>query len=250
MKQSILVALLTTGVSLSSVAVAQYVGATEAQYTNLAQLLETGKDDDYVQLKGQLIKKVGSEKYIFTDGNQEVRVEIDSDAFRSHLYKLRKALAHYAPDLEIVTEQGQQPNPYQFDIYWSRTGTPLCLSSYVEPGHYEHQLGPEDKHFKVSPAPSGEGLYYLVFKDDADDFLDDYETRLHEADISPIANKALTRINHASEDIDQLIKTFLLLGQASLTAEHHQQRQFSVVVNFDNAPCPDTSLHQRESKHF
>ena len=189
---------------------------------------------------------------------------------------------------------------------------------------------------------------------------------LYEADISPIANKALTRINHASEDIDQLIKTFLLLGQASLTAEHyqpvdiaarvshqlsqleplrhaqdirinleqqtsptvqappsfvdvmlknlfknafdyaesrvqvilshdelrvvndvvrdahhqrrgfgygliiiericeqlawryhidewvdhHQQRQFSVVVNFDNAPCPDTSLHQRESKHL
>lgn len=83
MKQSILVALLTTGVSLSSVAVAQYVGTTEAQYTNLAQLLETGKDDDYVQLEGQLIKKVGSEKYIFTDGNQEVRVEIDSENFPS-----------------------------------------------------------------------------------------------------------------------------------------------------------------------
>lgn len=33
--------------------------------------------------------------------------EPDSDAFRSHLYKLRKALAHYAPDVEIVTEQGR-----------------------------------------------------------------------------------------------------------------------------------------------
>ena len=83
MKQSILVVLLTAAVSLSTVAAAQYVGATEAQYTNLAKLLETGQDDDYVQLEGQLIKKVGSEKYIFTDGHQEVRVEIDSENFPS-----------------------------------------------------------------------------------------------------------------------------------------------------------------------
>ncbi|PYE35192.1 signal transduction histidine kinase [Idiomarina fontislapidosi] len=234
-------------------------------------------------------------------------------------------------------EQGQQPNPYQFDIYWSRSGTPLWLSSYVEPGHYEHQLGPEDKHFKVSPAPSGEGLYYLVFKDDADDFLDDYETRLHalsftlallisvlltglmfylyrqfttplkkvvdkvallapnqptlvadahyrelynieqallegqkqiqqylareqdftrfaaheirtplmtlqgssellehlhQADTSPMASKALARIKGASEDIDQLIKTFLLLGQASLTPDHYQSVDVNARVSY------------------
>ncbi|MGL5291555.1 MAG: sensor histidine kinase, partial [Vibrionaceae bacterium] len=42
-----------------------------------------------------------------------------------------------------------------------------------------HQLGSEDKHFLISPHPSGEGLLYVVYKDDADDFLDDYEDNLH-----------------------------------------------------------------------
>ncbi|WP_414830537.1 sensor histidine kinase [Alteromonas sp. H39] len=85
----------------------------------------------------------------------------------------------YEQSFRRFGEQGQLPNPFQFDIYWSKRQLPRWLSGYTEPGFYEHQLGPEDKHFKVSVSPDGDGLYYLIFKDDADDFLDEYESQLH-----------------------------------------------------------------------
>ncbi|MGL5948886.1 MAG: sensor histidine kinase, partial [Aeromonas sp.] len=47
-----------------------------------------------------------------------------------------------------------------------------------EAGFYEHHLGEEDKHLLVQAHPSGQGLIYLVFNDDADDYLDPYEDRL------------------------------------------------------------------------
>ncbi|MCB1755337.1 MAG: HAMP domain-containing histidine kinase [Gammaproteobacteria bacterium] len=71
------------------------------------------------------------------------------------------------------------PNPYEFDTYWSHESVPQWLESYSVPGFYEHHLGPEDKHFRVVAHPSGQGLLYVVFKNDADDYLDQYETRLH-----------------------------------------------------------------------
>lgn len=70
------------------------------------------------------------------------------------------------------------PNHYEFDFYLSNTILPAWLSSYQEPGFYEHHLGPEDKHFLVKPHPNGQDLYYVVFKDDADDYLDSYENSL------------------------------------------------------------------------
>ncbi|WP_218309454.1 sensor histidine kinase [Alteromonas antoniana] len=85
----------------------------------------------------------------------------------------------YEQSFRRFGEQGQLPNPIQFDIYWSKRQLPRWLSGYTEPGFYEHQLGPEDKHFKVAASPDGDGLYYLIFKDDADDFLDEYESQLH-----------------------------------------------------------------------
>ncbi len=39
------------------------------------------------------------------------------------------------------------------------------------PGLLRTRAGDEDKHFLVRPHPSGEGLLYLVFNDDADDYL-------------------------------------------------------------------------------
>lgn len=56
---------------------------------------------------------------------------------------------------------------------------PLWLKEYTTPGYYEHHLGPEDKHFLVRQHPSGKGLFYVVFKDNADDYLDEYESKLH-----------------------------------------------------------------------
>lgn len=71
------------------------------------------------------------------------------------------------------------PNPYEFDSYWNKEKIPDWLTQYNVPGFYEHHLGNEDKHFLVTPHPSGDGLFYIVFKDDADDYLDAYENKLH-----------------------------------------------------------------------
>ena len=68
------------------------------------------------------------------------------------------------------------PSPRQFSSYWTEAGRlPAWLKAYQSPGFFEHQLGREDKHFLVRAHPSGQGLLYLVFNDDADDYLDPYE---------------------------------------------------------------------------
>lgn len=71
------------------------------------------------------------------------------------------------------------PNPNEFDFYTAQDRLPKWLSQYTQTGFYEHQLGPEDKHFLVSLHPENKQPYYIVFKDDADDYLDPYEKQLH-----------------------------------------------------------------------
>lgn len=71
------------------------------------------------------------------------------------------------------------PNEEEFSTYWSKKEHPLWLNVYKKPGLYEQQLGTEDKHFIVKPHPSGSGLLYILFQDDADDYLDEYEANLH-----------------------------------------------------------------------
>lgn len=72
---------------LSAIAIVALSGVAHAQYTgpsghtgpkSVADVLKNPVDDQYVQLKGQLIRQVGNEKYIFTDGTGEIRVEIDN----------------------------------------------------------------------------------------------------------------------------------------------------------------------------
>lgn len=70
------------------------------------------------------------------------------------------------------------PNQHEFDFYNHSENLPIWLTSYQQPGFYEHHLGPEDKHFLVKKHPNGQGLFYIVFKDNADDYLDEYETKL------------------------------------------------------------------------
>lgn len=68
--------------SAASPAQAQYEGpgATPAAST-VEQILKNPVDDQDVTLKGKLTKKVGNEKYTFSDGTGEIRVEIDSEDF-------------------------------------------------------------------------------------------------------------------------------------------------------------------------
>lgn len=61
---------------------AQYTGpGAKTPAKSVAEILKSPVDDQHVSLKGKLTKKVGSEKYIFTDGTGEIRVEIDNEDF-------------------------------------------------------------------------------------------------------------------------------------------------------------------------
>ncbi len=92
---------------------------------------------------------------------------------------LESEAAMFEQDYKNYGHRNSVPNHYEFDIYFSDSYRPNWLQSYTVPGFYEHHLGPEDKHFLVRPDPSGKGLFYVVFKDDADDYLDEYESKLH-----------------------------------------------------------------------
>lgn len=85
----------------------------------------------------------------------------------------------YQDDYERIGMAAALPDANEFISYWDLQGLPTWLQDYQQPGFYEHELGSEDKHFKIVPHPSGQGLFYIVFNDDADDYLDYYEQKLH-----------------------------------------------------------------------
>ncbi|MBX3651838.1 MAG: NirD/YgiW/YdeI family stress tolerance protein [Burkholderiales bacterium] len=67
------------------------IGSAGAQYTgpgatampgSVAEVLKDPVDDRKVLLRGKLLKKVSSDKYLFSDGTGEIRVEIDDDLLR------------------------------------------------------------------------------------------------------------------------------------------------------------------------
>ena len=93
---------------------------------------------------------------------------------------LQAEVTRYGDDWLRLGKAAPAPSPRQFSSYWTEAGRlPRWLKPYDAPGFYEHQLGDEDKHFLVARHPSGQGLLYLVFNDDADDYLDPYEDKLH-----------------------------------------------------------------------
>ena len=63
-------------------AYAQYTGpGAEATATTVKQLLDAGKDDQRVVLRGHLVKQVGDEKYQFADNTGQMPVKIDHKRF-------------------------------------------------------------------------------------------------------------------------------------------------------------------------
>lgn len=66
----------------SATAQAQYVGPSVIPTHNtIADVLKNPVDDAMVTLTGFIIKKVGSDKYLFSDGTSQIRVEIDHKHF-------------------------------------------------------------------------------------------------------------------------------------------------------------------------
>lgn len=69
--------------AVAAPAYAQYVGpsARDKSPDNVASILTHPVDDQQVVLRGNVLRKVGDEMYIFSDGSGEIKVEIDDDDF-------------------------------------------------------------------------------------------------------------------------------------------------------------------------
>ena len=59
-------------------ALAQYTGPSSVQLTTVQQLLDQGRDDQRVILRGRLVQHDGGEHYTFADESGRIGVEIDA----------------------------------------------------------------------------------------------------------------------------------------------------------------------------
>ena len=57
---------------------AAFVADTPQKTTPVASVLKM-KDDSFVSIQGKIIKQIGDEKYLFTDGKTQIVVEIDDE---------------------------------------------------------------------------------------------------------------------------------------------------------------------------
>lgn len=68
--------------SMSLPAMAQYTGPSSKSGTKKVEdILKDPVDDADVTLRGYLVRQLGDEKYMFSDGTGEIVVEIDDDDF-------------------------------------------------------------------------------------------------------------------------------------------------------------------------
>lgn len=63
-------------------AIAQFEGPGAQEVPNTVQaLLDNPQDDQTVTLRGNVLEKVGHEKYAFSDETGQIRIEIDNEVF-------------------------------------------------------------------------------------------------------------------------------------------------------------------------
>ncbi len=71
----------------ASPAFAQYEGPGVAPTpTSVAEILRRPVDDQRVTLVGTITRKIGDERYVFTDGTGDIAVEIDDDDLPSQAF--------------------------------------------------------------------------------------------------------------------------------------------------------------------
>jgi len=68
-------------ISVTTTAVAQYIGPVANQASTVKQVLTKGIDDQYVTLKGHLVARLTHDKYTFKDGSGQIQVEIPERLF-------------------------------------------------------------------------------------------------------------------------------------------------------------------------
>lgn len=76
------VVLALASLTVSSLALAQYVGpGTMRNPTSLTEVLQSPVDGQSVQLRGKLLQKLNHNKYLFSDGLSQIRVQINNEIF-------------------------------------------------------------------------------------------------------------------------------------------------------------------------
>ena len=80
MPNKLLAALTVPMLIAATAAHAQYAGPGAAPAaTSIKAILAKPVDDQRVVLSGRVLKQVSSDKYLFTDGTGQIRIEMDSD---------------------------------------------------------------------------------------------------------------------------------------------------------------------------
>ncbi len=75
------IGLMAAGAIVASPAYAQYTGPSTISEGTVAAILANPVDDQAVQLQGQLLRRTGADKYIFSDGTAEIVAEIKDKRF-------------------------------------------------------------------------------------------------------------------------------------------------------------------------
>jgi len=70
-----------SGPSTKAAATAGYKGPTNVPLMTAKQLLDKGKDDQYVKVQGKLLSHKGGDDYEFADTSGRMTVEIDAELF-------------------------------------------------------------------------------------------------------------------------------------------------------------------------
>ncbi|MES2883692.1 MAG: NirD/YgiW/YdeI family stress tolerance protein [Pseudomonadota bacterium] len=74
--------LILAPLTVAGLAQAQYIGpGTTRAPGSLTELLQNPTDGQSVQLRGRLLQKLNHNKYLFSDGKSQIRVEIEADVF-------------------------------------------------------------------------------------------------------------------------------------------------------------------------
>lgn len=74
--------LISAPLTVAGLAQAQYIGpGTTRAPGSLTELLQNPTDGQSVQLRGRLLQKLNRDKYLFSDGKSQIRVEIDAEVF-------------------------------------------------------------------------------------------------------------------------------------------------------------------------
>ncbi len=80
---------MTGFLALSGAAYGQYIGPSDVKTSpkssyspsNVAVIKANAKDEQKISLEGRITRKLDAEKYMFSDGTGEIRIEIDDDEF-------------------------------------------------------------------------------------------------------------------------------------------------------------------------